>query len=133
MALLVMSLKIKKKSKSCAGFSLVETMIAVLLISVVVTSVFSLALTSKASSINTDRRSAALYAITQAREQLKAYVTADRDGSVTSPTSNWKMPGDACTPTTSGRGGPVTAPARGSNGTAIKSEPTTYTKCPLAT
>ncbi len=89
-----MSLKVKKKSKSCAGFSLVETMVAVLLISVVVTSVFSLALTSKATAINTDRRSAALYAITQAREKLKAYVTADK--SVTGPAASWRMPGDAC-------------------------------------
>lgn len=90
----IMPLKIKKKLKSTAGFSLVETMIAVLLISVVVTSVFSLALTAKVTSVNTDRRSAALLAIAQAREKLKAYVTADRSAGVPSPNSNWRMKED---------------------------------------
>lgn len=89
----IMPLKIKRKFKSGAGFSLVETMIAVLLISVVVTSVFSLALTAKVTSVNTDRRSAALLAIAQAREKLKAYVTADQN--ITNrPNANWRLKED---------------------------------------
>jgi len=88
-----------KKRSDEGGFSLVETMIATLLISVVVTSVFSLALTSKVSSIRVDRRSVAIQAITQAREKLKAYVTADKGGAITGPNANWRLPEDDCGPT----------------------------------
>lgn len=90
-------MKLKGKIKDQDGFSLVETMIAVLLIAIVVTSVFSLAFTAKVSSIKTARRATALLAIRQAQEKLKAYVTADlsiKDP----PNSNWRMPEDVCGP-----------------------------------
>jgi prepilin-type N-terminal cleavage/methylation domain-containing protein len=93
--------KVLKKNRENAlgerGFSLVETMIATLLISVVVTSVFSLAFTSKVSSIRVDRRSVAIQAITQAREKIKSYVTADKN--VMGPNAKWKIPEDDCGPT----------------------------------
>ncbi len=69
-------------------------MIAVLLIAVVVTSVFSLAFTSKTASIRTDRRAVALQGMTQVREKIKAYITDDRNA--TGPNTNWHMPEDAC-------------------------------------
>ncbi|MFH2204500.1 MAG: hypothetical protein ABIJ96_15400 [Elusimicrobiota bacterium] len=71
-------------------------MIAVLLIAVVVTSVFSLALTSKISGVRTERRTAALLAIAQAREKIKAYVTDDQN--ISGPTAKWKIPEDECGP-----------------------------------
>lgn len=76
------------------GYTLVETLVAVMLISVVVTSVFSLVLTAKMGSKKTGRRAEALYYVQQYRELLKAYVTADT--SVPGPTPGWVLPGDPC-------------------------------------
>lgn len=92
----------KKPSKSPgreSGFTLVETLIAVLLISVVVTSVFSLALTSKTSGIKTERRAVGLLYVRRTMEKVKAYVTADTSAAMAATVgapANWHMPEDAC-------------------------------------
>ena len=89
-----------KNKRNRKGFSLIETLIATLLISVVVTSVFSVALTSKVSAKKTDRRAAALIYSKKAIEKVKAYITGDTSvqtipGVVEYP-ANWHIPGDAC-------------------------------------
>lgn len=76
------------------GYTLVETLVAVMLISVVVTSVFSLVLTAKMGSRKTGRKAEALFYVQQYRELLKSYVTADT--SVAGPTPGWIIPGDSC-------------------------------------
>ena len=84
------------------GFTLVETLVAVLLIAIVVTSVFSLALTSKGASVKTGRREQALFYTRKAMEKLKAYVTGDQDFAAAGPnrardqSKPWAMPEDAC-------------------------------------
>lgn len=87
--------KVLGKLADRKGFTLVETVFAVLLISVVVTSIFSLALTSRGASKKTGKRAQALFYSRQAMEKLKAYVTADTTLSI-GPSSNWKFPGDTC-------------------------------------
>lgn len=80
------------------GYTLVETLVAVMLISVVVTSVFSLVLTAKMGSRKTGKKAEALYYVQQYRELLKSYVTADPSlvgGPGVGPTG-WNMPGDLC-------------------------------------
>lgn len=85
--------------QDCAGFTLVETLIAVLLISVVVTSVFSLALTAKISSVKTERRASGMFYVRRTTEKLKAYVTADKTAATAVAMGapvNWKLPEDSC-------------------------------------
>lgn len=76
------------------GYTLVETLVAVMLISVVVTSVFSLVLTAKMGSRKTGRKAEALFYVQQYRELLKSYVTADT--SVAGPAGGWNITGDSC-------------------------------------
>lgn len=83
------------------GFTLVETLVAVLLIAIVVTSVFSLALSSKVASRKTGRRSEALYYTRVAMEKLKAYVTvqdplANPSIATRGPNGGWSIPEDSC-------------------------------------
>lgn len=59
------------------GFTLVETLVGVMLISVVVTSVFSLVLTSKMDIKLTGNREKAIFYVRQVMDALKTYVTAD--------------------------------------------------------
>lgn len=85
--------------KNRRGFTLVETLIAVLLISVVVTSVFSLALTSRVSSTKTQRRAVGLLYTRRAMEKVKAYVTADASAGMAATVgapANWKIAEDLC-------------------------------------
>lgn len=89
--------------KSAKGFTLVETLVATLLIAIVVTSVFSLALTSKGASVKTGRREQALFYSRKAMEKLKAYVTGDQDFAAAgpnyaqNPSKPWAIAEDACT------------------------------------
>lgn len=88
-----------KSLQNTSGFSLVETLIAVLLISVVVTSVFSLALTSKTMAIKSNRRAAALLYSRQVIEKIKAYVTGDSstDAALAAGApADWHIPQDLC-------------------------------------
>lgn len=88
-----------QRKGDCRGFTLVETLIAVLLISVVVTSVFSLALTAKISSVKTERRASGMFYVRRTTEKLKAYVTADKTAAVAAAMGapvDWKLPEDAC-------------------------------------
>lgn len=59
-----------------AGYTLVEVVVAILVSSIIVISVFSVAVTSKAGSGKNDRRLAAGQAAAQVTAQLKGYVTA---------------------------------------------------------
>ncbi|MFH1726726.1 MAG: prepilin-type N-terminal cleavage/methylation domain-containing protein [Elusimicrobiota bacterium] len=77
-----------------SGYTLVETMVAILLVSFVVTSVFSVVLTARMGAHKTGVRGQALYFVRQSMERLKAYVSADT--SAPGPTPNWTYPGDAC-------------------------------------
>ena len=89
--------------RGCSGFTLVETLIAVLLIAIVVTSVFSLALTTKGVSVKSGRREQALFFTRKAMEKLKAYVTGDETFAEAGPNyarnpgRPWAIPEDACT------------------------------------
>lgn len=91
-------------SADSKGYTLVEVMIGILLVAVVVTSVFSLVLTSQTTSKKSGRKAQGQYYMRQAMEQLKAYVTADSGdgirgpqgvGTVGDPDGPWKFPGDS--------------------------------------
>lgn len=73
---------------------MVETLVAVMLVSVVVTSVFSMVLTAKVGTKKTGRRAEAMYLTRQYMEMLKSYVTADT--TAPGPTPGWVIPGDPC-------------------------------------
>ena len=74
------------------GYTLVETMIAMLLISVVVTSVFSLVLTARMTAKKSNRKGQAVLYVRRAMEALRAYVTSDT--TMAGPTANWHINGD---------------------------------------
>ena len=76
------------------GYTLVEVLVAVMLIATVVTSVFSLVLTAKMGVKKTGRRAEAMFLSRQYMETLKSFVTAD----VTQPGPfpGWVLPGDPC-------------------------------------
>ncbi|MBI3300345.1 MAG: prepilin-type N-terminal cleavage/methylation domain-containing protein [Elusimicrobia bacterium] len=75
------------------GYTLVETMIAVLLVSVVVTSVFSMVLTARTGVNKSGKKGQAVFYLREVVEALKTYVTAD----LTAPGPNsWQLPGDTC-------------------------------------
>lgn len=59
------------------GYTLVEVIVAMLLTSVMVSSVFSVALTAKQSGGKSERRMAAAQASRQMMNRLKSYVTGD--------------------------------------------------------
>lgn len=77
------------------GYTLVETLIAVLLISIVVTSVFSLVLTARVASKKTERRGQAVYYERRVMEALKGFVTADTTGppGPGNAPNGWGLPG----------------------------------------
>lgn len=76
------------------GYTLVETLVAVMLVSVVVTSVFSLVLTAKIGTRKTGRRAEAMFLARAYMETLKSFVTADT--SQPGPFPGWVLPGDPC-------------------------------------
>lgn len=76
------------------GYTLVETLVAVMLISVVVTSVFSLVLTAKLGTKKTGRRAEAMLLARAYMETLKSFVTADT--TQPGPFPGWVLPGDPC-------------------------------------
>ena len=76
------------------GYTLVETLVAVMLVSVVVTSVFSLVLTARMGTKKTGRRAEAMFLARSYMESLKSFVTADT--SQPGPYPGWVLPGDPC-------------------------------------
>lgn len=79
------------------GSSLMEVIVAILLLAMMATPIMSVALSGRMASGRADRRIAAAAAIRRVSEHLKAYVTADRalargpgDGD-----DGWALPGDA--------------------------------------
>ncbi|HVA66240.1 MAG TPA: prepilin-type N-terminal cleavage/methylation domain-containing protein [Elusimicrobiota bacterium] len=66
------------------GFTLVEVVIAMLLTAIIVTGVFSLALTIRAGNVHTDRKLIADQYARQLSSVLKSYVTADCSASTVS-------------------------------------------------
>ncbi len=80
--------------KGKKGYTLVETMVAMLLVATITTSVFSLVLSAKVGAKQTTNRSIAHYHARQQAERLKAYVSADL--TVNGPNANtWNFPNDA--------------------------------------
>lgn len=75
------------------GYTLVETMIAMLLVAMIVTSVFSMVLTAKVGATKTGTQAKAHFYARQQMEKLKAYVSADL--SAAGPTASWRFPGDS--------------------------------------
>lgn len=81
------------------GYTLVETMISMLLVATIVTSVFSMVLTAKVGSVKSGNQGKAHLFARQQAEKLKAYISADlaapgpRGTALPSP-DNWKFPGD---------------------------------------
>jgi hypothetical protein len=69
-------------------------LVAVMLVSVVVTSVFSLVLTAKMGTKKTGRRAEAMFYVRAYMETLKSFVTADT--SQPGPFPGWVLPGDPC-------------------------------------
>ena len=85
-----------------AGFSLVEVVIAILLTAVIVTSVFSVALTSKTGNITAERRLKAAVGTRQVSSMLRTYVTGDQVD------SGMNLPGPGSPPNTWSMTSPVT-------------------------
>ena len=79
------------------GYTLVETMISVLLVSIVVTSVFSLVLTARISAKKTDRRGQAVFYVRRTMEALKVFVTADTSVPGPGVGGSWRLSGDTHT------------------------------------
>lgn len=80
------------------GFSLIEVMIGTLLMGLVATSVFGVALSTSQNSGRIGRKTAASLVGRKIMEQLKNYVTADTIGT-TGPgaaPNGWGFPGDDC-------------------------------------
>jgi prepilin-type N-terminal cleavage/methylation domain-containing protein len=82
------------------GYTLVETMIAMLLVALVVTSIFSMVVTAKMGAKKSGNQAQAHFFARQQMEKLKSYVSADlsapgpRGSGGTAP-ANWVFPGDA--------------------------------------
>jgi prepilin-type N-terminal cleavage/methylation domain-containing protein len=82
------------------GFTLVEIMIATLLIAIMTTGLCSVALNSRKGVGPAKRKIAAAEAGRRLLEQLKGYVTADKDsGDLPGPgagSKGWTLPGESC-------------------------------------
>ena len=81
------------------GYTLIEVVISILLTAIIVASVMSVALSSKSSSVKSDRKIIANEASRALTAMLKGYVTADYNQSaVRGPgtgAGGWKLPGDS--------------------------------------
>jgi prepilin-type N-terminal cleavage/methylation domain-containing protein len=90
--------KAHRGQRSRQGFSLIETVIAVLLISVVVTSVFSVTLTAKTAGKKTERRAEGLAYVRQVHEKVKGYIREANTAGINDPLGGtfWNLPEDAC-------------------------------------
>lgn len=75
------------------GYTLVETMIAMLLVAMIVTSVFAMVVTAKTGAKKSESQAKAHFYARQQMEKLKSYVSADL--TAPGPTTNWVYPGDA--------------------------------------
>lgn len=84
------------KSDKAAGFTLVEVLIATLLLAVGVAGVFSVTLSARVQS----KRHAGRDKINQygrrLQEELKSYVTADPSNLQGAPGNSWRHPNDTC-------------------------------------
>lgn len=78
------------------GYTLIEVIIAILLVAMMTPPIMSVALTSRMSTGRSDRRMAAAGAVRALSEQLKAYVTADMTlaAGPGSGVNGWILPGD---------------------------------------
>jgi prepilin-type N-terminal cleavage/methylation domain-containing protein len=85
-------------SGQTAGFTLVEVMVAMLMISFMATTVFNVALTVKTGSAKNERKLQALAGARQVASQLKNYVTGDPESTaIPGPgmgTNSWSMDGN---------------------------------------
>ena len=81
----------------CTGYTLVEVMVAMLLTSIMVTSVFSVALTVKTGGNKGERKIKAAAGARQVAAQLKNYVTGDPNNTVINGpgtgSNKWSMDG----------------------------------------
>lgn len=84
------------RAPGAEGYTLVEVIIATMLVAMMTVPIMSLALTSRMSSGRLERRLAAANAIREISEKLKLYVTADR-ALAAGPgegLNGWSLPGD---------------------------------------
>ncbi|MCX5793952.1 MAG: prepilin-type N-terminal cleavage/methylation domain-containing protein [Elusimicrobia bacterium] len=83
------------------GYTLVEVVVAMLLSAVMITAIFTLALSSKRTGLNSDRRQAANVASQSVVKLLANYVTADPTASIDGPNAaangsgaaSWRLDG----------------------------------------
>ncbi|MFI5346550.1 MAG: prepilin-type N-terminal cleavage/methylation domain-containing protein [Elusimicrobiota bacterium] len=81
-----------------AGYTLVEVVIAMLLVLIAVSAIMGTVITGRQSAGRTVRRAQAAQAVRRVAEALKVYRTADTSA-VPGPgvgANGWGMPGDAC-------------------------------------
>jgi len=79
-----------------SGYTLVETLIAILLVAMVVTSTFSMVLTARMGFAKAGFRGRAYFHAKRAMERVRAYVASDTSASIPAPNSQFRMPGDTC-------------------------------------
>jgi prepilin-type N-terminal cleavage/methylation domain-containing protein len=84
--------------KASKGFTLIEVIVSVLITAVMVSSVFSVSLTSKRSNVRADRRLIAAQAARSLTSTLQSYVSADTAQVIIPGPSGgsapWELPSD---------------------------------------
>jgi prepilin-type N-terminal cleavage/methylation domain-containing protein len=89
--------------KTSKGFTLVEVIVAVLITAVMVSSVFSISLSSRRGNLRADHKLIAAQATRQLSATLQNYVTADNTVATSiggqagfqAPGGTWQFPGDS--------------------------------------
>ncbi|MBI4056701.1 MAG: type II secretion system protein [Elusimicrobia bacterium] len=82
--------------RTSRGYTLIEMVMALFITGIVVTAVFSVVLSARATTNKGGRREAAFFYTRQAMDRLKAYVTADPTAAGPGGVGVWTLPGDSC-------------------------------------
>ena len=88
------------KGRACAGFTLVEVVVGMLMVAMLVGPMFSVAVTTRMSKAKVDQRIAAAAIGNRLLDQLKLFVTADSNAAPgpngTTYPNGWGLSGDSC-------------------------------------
>ena len=79
------------------GYTIVEVVVAMLLSAVMISAVFSIALSGRQTTARSDRRLVAAQAAQSMMQRLKNYVTGDYSNAALGPNGSWTIAGDSDT------------------------------------